>query len=77
VWLTPRPGRFTLGTETWYSLYSAVHSFWPVEELEELADGPSGCEEVARGGSLCAWNFSVTRSTVIMEAEIKALVTRS
>jgi hypothetical protein len=27
--------------------------FWPVEELEELADVPTGCGEVARGG--CAF----------------------
>jgi hypothetical protein len=43
-------------------LYSAIHSFWPVEELEELTDGPTGCGEVARGGCLFAWNFSVTIS---------------
>jgi len=30
-------------------LYSAVHGFWPVEELAELADGPAGCGEVAKG----------------------------
>jgi hypothetical protein len=24
-------------------MYSAVHGSWPVEELEELADGPTGC----------------------------------
>jgi hypothetical protein len=43
---------------------NAVHSFWPVEELEELADGPTGYVEVTRGGCLFAWNFSVTRSSV-------------
>jgi len=37
-------------------LYSAVHSFWPVEELAGLADGPTGCGEVARGGCLFTWN---------------------
>jgi len=37
-------------------LYSAVHGFCPVEVGEELADGPSGCGEVARGGCLFAWN---------------------
>jgi hypothetical protein len=41
--------------------YIAVHRFWPVEELAELADGPSGCGGVARGGCLFDWNFSVTR----------------
>jgi hypothetical protein len=38
-------------------LYSAVHRFWPVEEFAELADGPTGCGEVARGGCLFAWNL--------------------
>jgi hypothetical protein len=35
----------------------------------ELADGSTGCVEVARGGCLFAWNFSVTRSTVPTEKE--------
>jgi hypothetical protein len=39
--------------------------FWPLEELAELADGPTRCGELARGGCLCAWNFSVTRSFVL------------
>jgi len=43
--------------------------FWPVEELAELADGPDGCGEKAGGGWLFAWNFSVTRSSVLTEAE--------
>jgi hypothetical protein len=30
--------------------YIAVYDYWPVEELTELADGPTGCGEVARGG---------------------------
>jgi hypothetical protein len=34
-----------------------------------MADGPTGCGDLARGGFLCAWNFSVTRSPVLMEAE--------
>jgi len=34
--------------------YSAVHGFLPVEELAELADGPTGCGEVTRGGCLFA-----------------------
>jgi len=50
-------------------VYSAVHGFWPVEELAELAGGPTACGEMARGGCLCAWNFSVTRSPVLTEAE--------
>jgi len=43
---------------------NGVQSFWPVEELEELADGPTGYGEVARGGCLFAWNVSVKRSSV-------------
>ena len=35
--------------------YSAVHYFWPVQELAELADGPTGCGEAARGGCSFAW----------------------
>jgi hypothetical protein len=46
-----------------------VNGFWPVEELAEVADGPTGCGEIARGGCSFAWNFSVTRSTVLTEAE--------
>jgi hypothetical protein len=33
-----------------------------------MADGPTGCGELA-SGFLCAGNFSVTRSPVLMEAE--------
>lgn len=43
--------------------------FWPVEESAVLADGPTGCGEVARGG--CC-NFSVTRSTVLTAAKRRA-----
>jgi len=46
--------------------YSAVQGFWPVEEL---ADGPTGRGEVARGVCSFAWNFSMTRSTVLTGAE--------
>jgi hypothetical protein len=49
-----------------------VHGFWPVEELAELADGPTGCGEVARGGCSFAWNFSVKRSLVLTVAERRA-----
>ena len=38
---------------------------WPLKELAELADGPAGCGELARGGCLFASNFSATRSIVI------------
>jgi hypothetical protein len=35
-------------------MYSAVYGFWPVEELAEMADGPTACGKVARGGcSIC------------------------
>ena len=62
--------------------YSAVLGFCPVEEL---ADGPTGCGEVARGGCLFARNFSLTSSAVLTVAErmarpnttLAALVTRS
>ena len=46
-------------------LYSAVHGFWPAEELAELADGPTSCGELARGGCTFTWNCFVTRSTVL------------
>ena len=37
----------------------------------ELAEGSTGCGEVARGGCLFAWSFNVSRLTVLMEAERK------
>ena len=37
--------------------------------VEELADGPIVCGEEARGGCLFVWNFSVTRSAVLTEAD--------
>jgi hypothetical protein len=40
-----------------------------VEDLPELAEGPIGCSEVARGGCLFAWNLNLTRSTIRTEAE--------
>jgi len=49
--------------------YSTVHGFWPVEVLAELADGPTGCGEVAMGGCIFVWNFSVTRTAILTEAE--------
>jgi hypothetical protein len=49
--------------------YSAGHGFWPVLELAELADRPTECGDVARGGCSSAWNFNVTRSTVLSEVE--------
>jgi len=35
-----------------------------VEYLAELADGPTGCGGMERGGCLFAISFIVTRSTV-------------
>ena len=48
--------------------FIAVCGFWPAEEVEELADGRTGCGEVARGGCWFACNLSVTRSTVVTVA---------
>lgn len=49
--------------------YSAVHSFWSVKQLVELAEGSNGSGKVARGRCSFAWNFSVTKSTVLMAAQ--------
>jgi len=49
-----------------------VQGFWPLESFAELADGPSGCGEVARGGCSFAMTSSVTRSTVLTEAGRRA-----
>jgi len=46
-----------------------VHVFSPVEDLALLGNGPNGCGEMARGGCSYAWNFSVTRSPLLTEAE--------
>jgi hypothetical protein len=46
-----------------------VNVFRPVEDLAELADVPSWCGDVARDGCFCAWNVSVTRSTVLYGGE--------
>jgi len=48
--------------------YSALHGPRPVEDFEDLADGPSRRGEVARGGCLFVWNFNVTRSAVNSES---------
>jgi hypothetical protein len=45
-----------------------VNGFWQVESAEQEGV-PTESGEVARGGCLFAWNFSVTRSTVLTEAE--------
>jgi hypothetical protein len=46
-----------------------VHDFCPARELAELVNEHTACGEVAKGGCLFAWNFSVTRSTVLRKAE--------
>jgi hypothetical protein len=46
--------------------YGAVYDFWPVQ-LVELAEGPTGCGEVAMDGCSLAWNFGVTRSAILTE----------
>ena len=46
-----------------------MHGFWPEEKLAKMADGPARCGEVARGGCLFAWNFSVAMLTVFTGAE--------
>lgn len=40
-----------------------------MEELAQLADGPTGCGEVTTGGCLFACKFIVTRSTALTEGE--------
>jgi hypothetical protein len=47
----------------------AMLGFGRWKEFGELADGPTGCGEVARGGCLFARSFIVTRSTVLTKAE--------
>jgi hypothetical protein len=51
-----------------YMICGVVHGFWPAKKLAELADGATGCDEVASGGCLFAWNFTVARSTVLTQA---------
>jgi hypothetical protein len=46
-----------------------VASLLAEEDISELADGPRGWGKVAGGWCLFAWNFSVTRSNVLKEAE--------
>jgi hypothetical protein len=35
-------------------LYSMFLRFWSVEDIMEMADGPTGCGDVARGACLFA-----------------------
>ena len=43
-----------------------------MEDSAELADGLSGCGEMARGGCSFAWSFGVTRSVVLTGVERSA-----
>ena len=47
-------------TESAIPKYSTLLRLWPVDELVKLADGPTRCGKVARGGCVLAWNFVVT-----------------
>ena len=49
-----------------------MNGFCLVEVVAELADGPTGCGEVARGGCLFACNFRATRTGILSETERKA-----
>jgi len=49
--------------------YSTLLLFWPVKDSAELADGPTGCGDIARSRRLFAWYFSVTKSSACTEAE--------
>jgi len=48
-----------------------VHGFWPVEVLAELANVPTECGEVARGGCIFARNINVIRTAILAEAETR------
>ena len=50
-------------------MFSTVHGFWPLQELVLLANEPTRCGEVARGGCLYAWNVRVTRPPVHTEVQ--------
>jgi hypothetical protein len=49
--------------------YSVARGYWPVEELGEQADRPTGYGEVARSGCLFASNFNMTSLPVLTEME--------
>ena len=49
--------------------YSAQYGFLLVKGLVELADGRTGCGQVAWDGCLFAWNLSVTGSAILREAD--------
>lgn len=45
----------------------AVHGFWPVEESVDLANGPPGGGELAKGGCFICLELTVIRSTVLRQ----------
>ena len=49
--------------------YNTLFRFWPVEDFSGAADGPTRCGEVAWGGCLYTWNFSVTWPSVFTGAK--------
>jgi hypothetical protein len=51
--------------------YIVLLCFWPVEGIVKLADRPTGCCEVVKGGCPFALNFNVTRSAALTEVERK------
>ena len=50
-------------------VYSTLFRLWPVEDFAQLENWPTGSHEVARVGCIFTWNYSVTRSTVLTEAD--------
>jgi hypothetical protein len=56
--------RFYNVTAACVLLYSAVHGFWSVVDLAELAEGPAGCGE---GWVFICLELQMTRSTVLTD----------
>jgi len=50
-----------------------VNGLWPVDDLAELADGPTTGGDVVRDGCFSTSNFSLTGSTVLMDAERRTI----
>ena len=49
-------------------MYSAVHGFWPVWELADLADGPTGRGEVSKGWVFVCFEVQCDEFNPIMVA---------
>ena len=49
-------------------MYSAVHGFWPVLELADLADGPTGRGEVSKGWVFVCFEVQCDEFNPIMVA---------